>query len=605
MSAILGISCFYHDSAASLVVDGDIVAAAQEERFTRIKHDSSFPVNAIIYCLEESSLEMKDIDKLFFYDNSYIKFERFTSTVLKNPFSRFKLWEASSFDFAHEDFSLNAYLEKYFDWKGQIELCEHHMSHASSAFFPSPFNQSAFLTMDGVGEWATASYGVGIGNKIDILCQMDYPNSLGLLYSAFTNYCGFKVNSGEYKLMGLAPYGEPKYAERIEKEIVEIFADGSIRLNMDLFSFTEGERMINSNFERIMGGPKRKPESKIEQKYMDVASSIQTVTEKIVMKMVKHVKAETNQDNLCLAGGVALNCVANGKILESGLFKKLWIQPAAGDAGGSLGCALFGHYTFLDNPRKDPEGQPLQEGSYFGPSFSDPEIESYLIENSCVYHKLESQDRAKNVARYIADGRIVGHFSGRMEFGPRALGSRSILGNPMDEKTQTVMNLKIKYRESFRPFAPSVLEEKIKDYFEILDKSPYMLLVSPVKKERCIDSPDTRTANIYSRLNQKRSDIPAVTHVDFSARIHSVNPTSHKEYYDVIKEFEILTGCGVLVNTSFNVRGEPIVCTPYDAYVCFMRTEMDVLAIGNFILIKDEQPEWSENNDWRQEFELD
>ena len=604
MTAVLGISCFYHDSAASLVVDGEIIAAAQEERFTRIKHDPSFPVNSITYCLEEWGKNIKDIDKLLFYDNSYLKFDRFTHTVLQRPFSRFNLWKNSASDFSRLDFSLHENLKFFFDWTGNIEFCEHHMSHAASSFFASPFNESAFLTVDGVGEWATASYGIGIENNIKILGQIDYPNSLGLLYSAFTSYCGFKVNSGEYKLMGLAPYGEPNYIEQIENKVVEIFDDGSIRLNMDLFSFTEGERMINSNFERVMGGPKRQPESNINKKYMDVARSIQVVTEKILLKMIKHVKKETEQENLCLAGGVALNCVANGKILESGLFKNLWIQPAAGDAGGSLGSALFGYYHVLNNPRKDPKGHSSQGGSYLGPSFSDQEIEAMLIDNSCIYSKV-GDNRSKKIAKYIAEGKIVGHFSDRMEFGPRALGSRSILGNPTDEKTQTVMNLKIKYRESFRPFAPSVLEERINDYFDINDKSPYMLIVSQVKKERCLDFLDFKSDNIFGKLNQKRSDIPAVTHIDYSARVHSVNPQFHSKYYEIIKEFEDLTGCGVIVNTSFNVRGEPIVCTPHDAYVCFMRTEMDVLAIGNFILIKEEQPQWSDNEDWRNKFELD
>lgn len=496
-------------------------------------------------------------------------------------------------------------IKKEIGYDGDVFFTEHHEAHAASAFYPSPFNEAAILTIDGVGEWATASYGFGEDNDISLLNELHFPDSLGLLYSAFTYFTGFRVNSGEYKLMGLAPYGEPKYKDLILNELVDLKEDGSIRLNLSYFDFLGGLRMTNRRFSKLFEGPPREPETEITQREMDIAASIQAVTEKIVLRMANHVYKETKKNKLCLAGGVALNCVANGRILRESPFKDIWIQPAAGDAGGALGAALCVWHRYLENKRLNPKGQDSQRGSYLGPSYSNGVVKLFLDTKGYQYHSISSGQRARTIAEKIAQGKIVGHMSGRMEFGPRALGARSILGDPRRRDTQTVMNLKIKYRESFRPFAPTVLEEKISEYFEMDKPSPYMLLVANVRKERCFAQPSKDGISMLDRLKMRRSDIPAVTHLDYSARLQSVNRKDKLDYHEIISDFEKVTGCAVIVNTSFNVRGEPIICTPQDAYRCFMRTEMDVLVIEDFILFKEEQPPWVENGDWRGEFELD
>jgi len=496
-------------------------------------------------------------------------------------------------------------IKKEIGYEGDVLYTEHHEAHAASAFYPSPFNESALLTMDGVGEWATASYGYGKGNDIRLLKELHFPDSLGLLYSAFTYFTGFKVNSGEYKLMGLAPYGKPRFKDLILMELVDLKNDGSIRLNLSYFDFLGGRRMTNNRFAKLFGGPPRNPETDITQREMDLAASIQAVTEEVVLKMVNHVYKETNQKNLCLAGGVALNCVANGRVLREGPFEEIWIQPAAGDAGGALGAALSVWYQYLGNERQDPYDRDGQQGSYLGPSFSNGEIKKFLESNRYPYFEMEVQKRARVIAEQIAEGKIVGYMTGRMEFGPRALGARSILGDPRRGDTQTVMNLKIKYRESFRPFAPSVLEEKVSKYFDTDRPSPYMLLIAKVREERRLSQPSGEGMVMMNRLKVNRSYIPAVTHLDYSARLQTVNQNDKPDYHAVISEFEKLTGCAVIVNTSFNVRGEPIICTPEDAYQCFMRTKMDVLVMEDCMLFKEEQPSWEEKGDWRNELELD
>jgi len=496
-------------------------------------------------------------------------------------------------------------IKREIGYEGEVLFTEHHEAHAASAFYPSPFKEAAILTMDGVGEWATASYGFGQGRDLVLLKELHFPDSLGLLYSAFTYFTGFRVNSGEYKLMGLAPYGVPRYKDLILSELVDLKEDGSIRLDLSYFDFLGGLKMTNSRFSKLFGGPPRKPETEITQREMDIAASIQSVTEDVVMKMVQHVHKETGQKYLCMAGGVALNCVANGRILREGPFEDLWIQPAAGDAGGAVGAALSTWYRYLGNQRSIVEGSDSQQGSYLGPSFSNEEIKAFLENNSYSYHDLSPDNRSKTVAEHLAQGKIVGYMAGRMEFGPRALGARSILGDARSKDTQTVMNLKIKYRESFRPFAPSVLEEKAPEYFDTEKSSPYMLLVAKVREERCLPQPSADGMQMLERLKVERSDIPAITHLDYSARLQTVNKSHKPDYHEVISEFEKLTGCAVIVNTSFNVRGEPIICSPEDAYRCFMRTEMDVLVIENCILLKEEQPPWEEKEDWRGELELD
>ena len=602
---ILGISCFYHDSAACIVRDGDVLAAAQEERFTRKKHDPRFPKNAINWCLEEARITIEDLDYVVFYDKPFLTFERLLMSYLAVAPKGLRSWLKAMPLWLGQKLYIPKVIKTEIGYEGDVLFTEHHEAHAASAFYPSPFEEAAILTMDGVGEWATASYGFGKGKEICLLKELHFPDSLGLLYSAFTYFTGFKVNFGEYKLMGLAPYGKPRYKDLILTELIEVKDDGSLRLNLSYFDFLGGLRMTSRRFEVLFDGPPRKPETEITQREMDIAASIQTVTEEIVMRMVNHVHKVTKQKYLCLAGGVALNCVANGRVLREGPFEDIWIQPAAGDAGGALGAALSVWHRFLGKERVITEGQDSQQGSYLGPSFSNKIVNEFLDKNQFPYNRLKPEERAKMIAEQIAKGKIVGYMSGRMEFGPRALGARSILGDPRQVETQSVMNLKIKYRESFRPFAPTVLEEKVSEYFDINRASPYMLLIAKVQEKRCISQPSQDGIGLLERLKIKRSDIPAVTHLDYSARLQTVNKDDKPDYHAVISEFEKLTGCAVVVNTSFNVRGEPIICTPEDAYRCFMRTEMDVLVMEDFILYKENQPPWKEGKEWRNDLTLD
>ena len=603
---ILGISAFYHDSAAALVCDGEIIAAAQEERFTRKKHDASFPLHAIEYCLREGGITPNHLDYVGFYDKPFVKFERLIETYLAYApagirsfimamplWLKLKLWLPDT-------------IRKRLGYEGEVLFCDHHESHAASAFFPSPFEEAAIVTIDGVGEWTTASWGVGNGNHFELKAELRFPHSLGLLYSAFTYYIGFKVNSGEYKVMGLAPYGEPKYVDLIYDHLIDVKEDGSFKMNMKYFNYCQGLTMTNRKFHKLFGGPPRPPETLITQREMDLARSIQDVTEEIMLRMARHIRKESGQKNLCLAGGVALNCVGNGKIVREGIFDSVWIQPAAGDAGGALGIALYISHRYLNQPRRTDDVKDSQKGSLLGPSFTDTEIRDFLDMNAYKYTPLTEAELIRTVARLIADGKVIGWFDGKMEFGPRALGSRSIIGDARSPKMQSVMNLKIKFRESFRPFAPTVLRDSVSDYFELDCDSPYMLLVAPVREERRLKmSPEQEQMFGIDKLNVPRSDIPAVTHVDYSARIQTVSEADNRRYYQIIKEFERLTGYSVIVNTSFNVRGEPIVCTPEDAYLCFMRTEMDYLVLGNSLLDKKEQKPLKEDVDWRKAFQLD
>jgi carbamoyltransferase len=602
---IIGISCFYHDSAACILSDGNIVAAVQEERFTRKKHDPRFPKHAVTYCLKEAGIGIADVDYFVFYDKPFLTFDRLLMSYLSIAPKGLRSWLESMPLWLGFKLHMPKIIKKETGYEGAVLYTEHHEAHAASAFYMSPFNEAAIVTVDGVGEWATASYGFGKGNQITLLKELHFPDSIGLLYSAFTYFTGFRVNSGEYKLMGLAPYGEPRFKDLILDKLVDLKEDGSIRLNLAYFDFLGGLRMTNRHFAKLFGGPRRKPETKISQREMDIAASIQAVVEECLLKIATHVKYETNQKNLCLAGGVALNCVANGRILRRGLFEDIWIQPAAGDAGGALGAALSVWHRYLENERPDPAGFDRQKGSYLGPEYSDEYVRAFLEKNDYPYRILNGNQRARFIAEQIAGGKIVGYMAGRMEFGPRALGARSILGDPRREDTQTVMNLKIKYRESFRPFAPSVLEEKASDYFDIDRPSPYMLLVANVKKNKQLPQPARDGMSMLERLKVKRSSIPAVTHLDYSARLQTVNKKDKPDYHEVISEFEKVTDCPVIVNTSFNVRGEPIICTPEDAYRCFMRTEMDLLVIENCVLSKEEQPKWKEKGDWQSELELD
>jgi len=602
---ILGISCYYHDSAACLVRDGEIIAAAQEERFTRKKHDHSFPTNAIRFCLEYGGVSGKELDLVTFYEKPFLKFERILETYLayaplgiRSFLKAMPLW-------IKKKLWLKDLIKEELNYTGKIIFPEHHESHAASAFFPSPFQEAAFITMDGVGEWATASFGIGKDNQVQLMAEISFPHSLGLLYSAFTYYTGFRVNSGEYKVMGLAPYGESKYKKLIYDHLINVKDDGSFRLNMAYFDYGAGLRMTGEKFHRLFGGPPRKPESKLTQKDMDLARSIQEVIEEIVLKMARHVKQQTGMKNLCLAGGVALNCVANGKLLRTGLFDDVWIQPAAGDAGGAVGAALFTWHQYLDKPRTAVKGDSMK-GSFLGPEYNDDRIVEFLTKKHYKYTKLNDDELPGLVADLIAAGNIIGWFQGRMEFGPRALGARSIIGDARSPQMQKTMNLKIKYRESFRPFAPSVLAEKISDYFEIDRQSPYMLLVADVQHARQIEmTPEQRSYFGLEKLNVVRSDIPAVTHVDYSARIQSVQRETNALYYKMLSIFNEKYDCAVIVNTSFNVRGEPIVCTPADAYRCFMRTEMDYLVMGNYLLTKKDQQPLASDTDWRKEYILD
>jgi len=603
---ILGISAFYHDSAACLVKDGIIIAAAQEERFTRKKHDHSFPSNAIQYCLREAGIDGTELDYVAFYDKPFLKFERILETYLAYaPFGIGSFLKAMPL-WIKKKLWIKEIIKDELNYSGKIIFPEHHESHAASAFFPSPFQEAAFITMDGVGEWSTSSFGFGKDNQIELLADIQFPHSLGLLYSAFTYYTGFRVNSGEYKVMGLAPYGEAKYKDLIYEHLIDVKEDGSFKMNMDYFNYCAGLTMTNSKFHKLFGGSPRKPESKLTQKEMDLARSVQEVTEEIVLKMANHVRKETGMKYLCLAGGVALNCVANGKLLRSGIFDDIWIQPAAGDAGGAVGCALFTWYQYLDNQRKSDDKSDFMQGAYLGPEFQNGSIESFLKKNDYSYQTLNDEELPEKIANLIADEKVIGWFQGRMEFGPRALGSRTIIGDARSSEMQKTMNLKIKYRESFRPFAPSIRAENISDYFEIDRESPYMLLVANVQKEKQVAMSEQQNSYFgLEKLNVVRSEIPAITHVDYSARIQSVNGKTNSRYHEMLTKFNDKYGCPVIVNTSFNVRGEPIVCTPEDAYLCFMRTEMDYLIMGNYLLDKKDQKTIVGDSDWRSEFELD
>lgn len=603
---ILGISCFYHDSAAALVRDGEIVAAAQEERFTRKKHDADFPKNAIAYCLREVNVSIGDVDYVAFYDKPFIKFERIIETYLAYAPRGLKSFLMAVPLWLKEKLWMSELIKKELEgYKGQIIFPEHHESHAASAFYPSPFEEAAILTIDGVGEWTTTSFGVGKGNSVEIQWELRFPHSLGMLYSAFTYYTGFKVNSGEYKVMGLAPYGETKYVNLIYEHLMDLKEDGSFKLRMEYFDYCAGLTMTNEKFHQLFGGPPRQPETKLTQKEMDLAASVQAVTDEVMLRMARHVKNMTGQKYLCLAGGVALNCVANSNILRAGIFDDLWIQPAAGDAGGSLGAALIVWYQYLGKERKVGK-RDMQKGSYLGPAFSDDYIGNFLQQKKAPYEKRENGQLTQLVAELLTQEKVIGWFSGRMEFGPRALGARSIIGDPCSPNIQSTMNLKIKFRESFRPFAPTVLREKVCEWFEMDRESPYMLLVADVRKEKRREmTVEEKKLWGIDKLKVVRSDIPAVTHVNYSARIQTIDKEDHSLYYDLIQRFYERTGCPIIVNTSFNVRGEPIVCTPEDAYKCFMRTNMDYLILGKFILDKTQQPRFEDDRDWRKEYELD
>ncbi len=606
MKYVLGISAFYHDSAACLVGDGELVAAAQEERFTRKKHDHRFPSQAVQYCLDECGISAEDLEYVAFYDKPWLKFERLLETYLAfAPAGLPSFWKAMPL-WLKQKLWMGDLIRREIDFEGELLYPEHHQSHAASAFYPSPYDRAAVLTIDGVGEWATASWGVGRGQRLELAAELKFPHSLGLLYSAFTYYTGFKVNSGEYKIMGLAPYGEPKYVDLILEHLVDLRDDGSFRLNMDYFNYCQGLTMTSRRFDRLFGGPPRKPESKLGQKEMDLARSVQEVTEEVMLRMARHVRKETGERYLCLAGGVALNCVANGKILRENIFDDIWIQPAAGDAGGALGAAMFTWHQVMDNPRSVAVGKDSQRGSYLGPAFPTDQIESWLQVQGYPYQRQGNGEMPRLVADLIAQEKVVGWFNGRMEFGPRALGGRSIIGDARSSKMQSVMNLKIKYRESFRPFAPSCMVEDVQELFELDRPSPYMLLVAPVQPRRRKEVTAEQEGLFgIEKLNVPRSDIPAITHVDYSARVQTVDGEYQPDYYDVIRSFREKTGYGVIVNTSFNVRGEPIVCTPQDAYLCFMRTEMDVLVLEDLVLFKEEQPPLTDDADWRRQYELD
>ena len=585
---ILGISAFYHDSAATILKNGEIIAAAQEERFTRKKHDYHFPKNSIDYCLREAGVDIKDINYVAFYDKPFIKFERILHTYLTYaPVGLCSFMKAMPLWLKQKIF-LRDYIAQELKYKGKILFSEHHISHAASAFYPSPFKEAAVLTLDGVGEWTTTSLGIGKGNDIQLHTELKFPHSLGLLYSAFTYYIGFRVNSGEYKVMGLAPYGEPKYVDLILNNLVDLKEDGSFKLNMKYFNYCAGLTMTNHKFHQLFGGEPRKPDTKIEQRHMDLAASIQKVTEEIILRMVKHIFNITRQKNLCLAGGVALNCVANGKILREGPFKRIWIQPAATDAGGALGAALVVWHKYLNKERNINEVKDSQKASYLGPQFSKEQIREFLDSKKIPYEELRYEDIPNRAAQLINDQKVLGWFQGRMEFGPRALGSRSILGDPRSPEMQSIINLKIKFRESFRPFAPTVLEDRVGEYFDIVCSSPYMLLTAPVREEKRLPVKEEGLFGL-DKLKVKRSVVPAITHVDYSARVQTVNKDDNPLYYNTINAFYNITGCPIVINTSFNVRGEPIVCTPEDAFNCFMRTEMDYLIMDRFLLDKKKQ----------------
>ncbi len=610
---ILGISAYYHDSAACLIQDGTITAAVQEERFTRKKGDNRFPKNSVKYCLNQGQISINNLDHIIFYDDADLKFDRLKNTYLAYTPNGFESYYRSMNAWARGKNNITQLLQNELislcnvnrENIPQISSVQHHLSHAASAFFPSPYEKAAVLCLDGVGEWATTSVWTGEKNTLYPQWQIDFPHSIGLLYSAFTQYIGFKVNSGEYKLMGLAPYGEPKYADDIFSKLIDLKDDGTFRLNMDYFNYPVGFSMTNTKFHDLFGGSPRLPESELTQKDMDIARSIQDVTEEIVFRLARTIKKETNQDFLCIAGGVGLNCVINGKILREGIFKDIWIQPAAGDAGGSIGAALAFWHMALNKPRviRKPDSM---NGSFLGPAFSNQEIQTHLNTTGAKYFYFEDSDLIPKVAELLAQGYVVGWFQGRMEFGPRALGARSILGDPRNPKMQQLMNLKIKFRESFRPFAPSVTADRVSEYFNLDRASPYMMLVAPVKSQLCYPMTDAQNALFgIDKLNIPRSQIPAVTHIDYSARIQTVHMETNPRYYQLLSEFERITQCPVLINTSFNVRGEPIVCTPEDAYRCFMRTEIDYLVLENNFLAKKEQTIRDTDDSWKTEFELD
>jgi carbamoyltransferase len=609
---ILGVSALYHDSAAALIDDGHIAAAAQEERFTRKKHDASFPANAVAYCLDAGGIALADIDYVVFYDKPFLKFERLLETYLSFAPKGFKsfsmaipVWLKEKLfqkDLLRKKFQQ---LEPDFDWQNKLLFAEHHLSHAASAFFPSPFEDACVLTMDGVGEWATTSVASGRGNKLEMTKELHFPHSLGLLYSAFTYYTGFKVNSGEYKVMGLAPYGEPKYAQTILDNLIDLKEDGSFRLDQKYFDYCTGLTMTNRHFDDLFGAPARQPEELLSQRHMDLAASIQAVTEEVVLKMTRALAKETGQKNLCLAGGVALNCVANGKVLRDRAFENIWVQPAAGDAGGALGAALAAYYVHKGQPRSVSGNGDAMKGSYLGPGFGQDDIDARLTQAGAKFETVDQAAMIETTAQALADGKAVGWFQGRMEFGPRALGGRSFLGDARLPEMQKLLNLKVKYRESFRPFAPAILREDVSDWFDIDKDSPYMLMVADVVKKHHLQMSDAEQALFgIDKLNVSRSSIPAITHVDYSARIQTVHKETNPPYHALISRFKELTGCPVIVNTSFNVRGEPIVCTPEDAFYCFMGTEAEMLVVGNVVLLKEQQDP-SLKRDYKDAFELD
>lgn len=610
---VLGISAYYHDAAACLIRDGEIVAAAQEERFTRKKHDSSFPVNAINYCLSEAKIDSSQIDHIVFYDKPFLKFHRLIETYLAYAPRGFESFVQAIPAWLKDKLFQRRTIAKALiamwghgrDWEQRLLFSEHHLSHAASAFFPSPFERAAVLTMDGVGEWTTTSLAIGKGATLAVTKEIHFPHSLGLLYSAMTYYTGFKVNSGEYKVMGLAPYGQPKYVKLIKDHLIDIKEDGSFALDMSYFNYCTGLTMTNEKFDRLFGGPPRAQEAELTQREMDLAASIQVVTEDVVIKLAKNIAHTTGEKNLCLAGGVALNCVANGKLLRENIFENIWIQPAAGDAGGALGAALAAYHLMLKGPRQVTPGRDAMKGSYLGPEFSSADTEKRLADSGAVFSMHTDEEITELTAQALADGKAVGWHAGRMEFGPRALGARSIIADPRSSSMQKTLNLKVKYRESFRPFAPSVLREDVSDWFEMAVDSPYMLLVADIVKDkrRAMTAQEEALFGI-EKLNVPRSDIPAVTHVDYSARIQTVHQETNPRYYQLLKRFKALTGCPVLVNTSFNVRGEPIVSTPEDAFRCFMGTELDVLVVGNAFLRKEAQSQ-SLLADYKLQYELD
>jgi carbamoyltransferase len=610
---ILGLSAYYHDSAAALIKDGTIVSASQEERFSRKKHDARFPGHAIRACLDEAGIGLGDLEQIVFYDKPLVKFERLLETYLSYAPHGFRSFLAAMPVWLKEKLYLKTTLKRELaalagckvDALPPLLFAEHHQSHAASAFYPSPFESAAVMCLDGVGEWATTTVWQGEGNRLEPLWEIDFPHSLGLLYSAFTYYTGFRVNSGEYKLMGLAPYGEPKYVDLILEHLLDLKDDGTFRLDMSYFNYATGLTMTNRRFAGLFGAPARTPETQISQREMDIARSIQEVTEEVVLRLARTVHRETGQDYLCLAGGVALNCVANGRILREGPFKDIWIQPAAGDAGGALGAALVTWHDYHDQPRR-VNGHDAMRGSYLGPRYGDEAITGQLDALGAVYERLDEAGLMERLAAIMENEQVVGWFQGRMEFGPRALGGRSIIGDPRSAKMQSVMNLKIKYRESFRPFAPAVLAEDVSEYFELDRPSPYMLIVAPVQEAlRVPMSAEQQQLFGIEKLNVPRSSLPAITHVDYSARVQTVHEKSNPRFHALLEAFKARTGCGVLVNTSFNVRGEPIVGTPEDAYRCFMRTEMDYLVVENYLMAKPDQPAWQKDDSWMDEFELD